>query len=82
VHEYCNGGTLRQAVDRGLFKRGARESRWRAVMDTLHDVAQGMAHMHAQRCCHGDLNPANILFKMRSNNILFKMRSKSVPHCT
>jgi Ser/Thr protein kinase RdoA (MazF antagonist) len=52
-------------LQHGLFKAGARERRWRAIMRTLQDVAAGMAHMHGQRCCHGDLNPANILFKAR-----------------
>ena len=33
-------------------------------MSVLQGVARGMAYMHAQRLCHGDLNPANILLKV------------------
>jgi serine/threonine protein kinase len=71
LQEYCNGGTLRQAVEAGLFERGsARTSRWQSIVATLTGVAEGMQHMHDQRCCHGDLNPANILFKVRLCPIL------------
>jgi serine/threonine protein kinase len=63
VQEYCNGGSLRQAVAKGLFEP-SRERHWRTIMSLLIDVAQGMAYIHSKRICHGDLNPANVLLKV------------------
>jgi hypothetical protein len=34
-------------------------------MSVLRDVAAGMNYMHAKRICHGDLNPSNILLKVK-----------------
>jgi serine/threonine protein kinase len=67
IQEFCNGGTLRQALQKGYFcafspKTGAW--RWEAIMQMLHGIASGMDYMHRQRICHGDLNPSNILLKV------------------
>ena len=67
LQEYCSGGTLREAVDCGLFRRLPR--RWDAILKILLDIAAGMEYMHANRICHSDLNPANILLKVRSGQL-------------
>jgi serine/threonine protein kinase len=67
VQEYCNAGTLRDAVLAGRFlaaDAGGFECRWLAISACLRDVAAGMDYLHGRRCCHGDLNPANVLFKV------------------
>jgi serine/threonine protein kinase len=65
IQEYCSGGSLRDAIDSGLFRR--MPSRWQAISTVLLDVAAGMAYMHANRICHSDLNPANVLLKVCNN---------------
>lgn len=66
LQEYCNGGSLRHAVARGYFDPNRIERHWRIIMGILVDIAQGMAYIHSKRICHGDLNPANVLLKVRS----------------
>ena len=66
MQEFCNGGSLRDALAAGLFNRQNMPLRWAPTMAVLLDVARGMAYMHGKRICHGDLNPANVLFKVRS----------------
>ena len=65
VQEFCNGGSLRAAVNKGLFKTPHMPQRWGPMIGVLRDVAAGMNYMHAKRICHGDLNPSNILLKVR-----------------
>jgi Protein kinase domain len=64
MQEFCNGGSLRCALGKGLFGAEQLPSRWDALMSVLRDVAAGMNYMHAKRICHGDLNPSNILLKV------------------
>jgi serine/threonine protein kinase len=65
LQEFCNGGSLRAAVARGLLDPDATPRHWRTIMALLFDIAQGMAYIHGKRICHGDLNPANVLLKVR-----------------
>ena len=67
VQEYCNGGSLREAVQRGLFRSGSLRSRFAMLMTILCHVADGIAYMHSKRICHGDLNPSNVLLKVRTD---------------
>ena len=67
LQEYCSAGTLRDAVLAGRFRApdaGGFQRRWLAIMICLRDVAAGMEYLHGRRCCHGDLNPANVLYKV------------------
>lgn len=65
VQEFCNGGSMRQAISRGMFGKRLRR-RWRPIVAALESIASGMDYMHAKRFCHGDLNPNNVLLKARS----------------
>jgi serine/threonine protein kinase len=67
VQEYCNGGSLRQAVNQGLFTSARLRRRWQPLMKILMGIAAGMAYVHSKRICHGDLNPSNVLLKVRSS---------------
>ncbi|GIL74717.1 hypothetical protein Vretifemale_4651 [Volvox reticuliferus] len=62
VQEYCNGGTLRGALDWGMA--GCVRAGGLAGMLARHlalDVALGMQHIHSCRIVHGDLKPENVL---------------------
>ncbi|GBF93165.1 hypothetical protein Rsub_05896 [Raphidocelis subcapitata] len=63
VLEYCDQGSLAEAVERGRFRRrGSGFEPWpRAVVATAREVAEGMAYLHAEGLLHGDLSAANIL---------------------
>jgi serine/threonine protein kinase len=63
---FCNGGSLADALSAGLFASARMPSRWRLIVHVLMGISRGMAHMHGKRITHGDLNPANVLFKART----------------
>ena len=67
IQEYCSGGSLREAIDSGALRR--LPARWNAIAALLLDVVGGMEYMHANRICHSDLNPANILLQARTRTL-------------
>ena len=80
MQEFCNGGSLREAVASGCFTVEVMPRRWGPLMLVLGDIAGGMAHMHAKRICHGDLNPSNILLKVcRDALCMLWLRSATTP---
>ena len=64
VQEFCNGGSLRDAVAKGFFTVENMSRRWGPIMLVLTDIVAGMNYVHRKRICHGDLNPANVMFKV------------------
>lgn len=67
MQEFCNGGSLREALMLGVFGGGPRalRRRWGPITAMLRGVAKGLAYVHAQSIVHGDVNPANILLQAR-----------------
>ena len=65
IQEYCNGGSLSEAVAEGCFAAGALKRRWQGILSLLKDIAEGMDYIHSCRICHGDLSPSHILLKVR-----------------
>lgn len=66
--EYCDKGSLQDAVDRGWFhadQNGHIDSRtkpnMRAIRATAHEIAAALAYLHSQDLLHGDLTGGNIL---------------------
>ena len=67
IQEYCNGRSLRHALQQGLLTGPGLEGRWSTIMGLLVGIARGMSYIHSKRICHGDLNPANVLLKVCSH---------------
>ena len=65
VQEFCNGGSVRNLLERGGFARVEAADKWKGRMHVLEGIATGMHYMHSRRICHGDLNPSNVLLKVR-----------------
>ena len=65
ITEFCNGGSLRQALRKGYFTPRKLPARWQPISTILLGIAEGLAYMHSKRICHGDLNPSNVLLKVR-----------------
>ncbi|KXZ42763.1 hypothetical protein GPECTOR_119g394 [Gonium pectorale] len=62
VQELCNGGSLRQALSKGMVG-GVRNGGLGQLLSLrlALDVARGVAHVHVCRIVHGDLKPDNVL---------------------
>ena len=65
--EFCDAGSLDEAIHQGRFYEGAAEGQrhmlvdLRAVCLTLLDVASALVHLHSMRIVHKDLKPKNVL---------------------
>ena len=65
--EFCDAGSLDEAIHQGRFHEGAAEGQrhvrvdLRAVCLTLLDIASALAHLHSMRIVHKDLKPKNVL---------------------
>ncbi|KAL6760519.1 kinase-like domain-containing protein [Haematococcus lacustris] len=62
VLEYCDKGSLREALDQGAFM-GPSGLNYRAVLDTALDVAKAMLHLHSLNVLHADLKARNVMMK-------------------
>ena len=65
LQEYCNGGTVKDSIAAGRFSAASMPHRWAPLIAVLGSIADGMQYMHARHICHGDLNPSNVLLKVR-----------------
>ena len=67
VQEYCEGGTLLQAMERRAFLQPVSLlPDLGSILQTALDIAQGMSHLHNQNIIHGDLTAKNILLRHTS----------------
>lgn len=61
VMEYCDGGTLAEAVDRGVFSSGlpvaglAGAPKWLHIYQTLLEVAAALRYLHSLGLVHRDV---------------------------
>ncbi|KAG2496295.1 hypothetical protein HYH03_005528 [Edaphochlamys debaryana] len=79
VMEYCDAGTLKHAVDAGIFNligppppsqapglTAAPPSalvNYVALLTSLLEVASGLRHLHEHRLAHCDIKPSNVLLR-------------------
>ena len=66
IQEHCNGGTLRDVLERGTLAVAAVGDRWRLAVSLLERVALGMEHLHSHDVVHGELCPSQILLQVRA----------------
>ncbi len=65
--EFCNLGSLDEAIQAGRFYGGLTEGHGhmrvdlQAVCLTLLDIASAMTHLHSMRIVHKDMKPKNVL---------------------
>eukprot|EP00803_Ostreobium_quekettii_P009213 evm.model.scf_1532.1 EVM.evm.TU.scf_1532.1 scf_1532:22095-25262(-) len=64
VMEYCDGGSLRDALRERRFLDKAGRPVFEHVLLTALDIARGMRCLHHSRIIHGDLKPGNVLLKL------------------
>lgn len=84
VMEYCNGGTLAQALQAGRFFANGKQPNLPLILMRAIDIAHAMEHLHQHCVIHGDLKPENVLLHMTHNEpsgfvckvVDFSMRAK------
>jgi len=60
VQEYCDRGTLGQAIQLQLLKRDGQVN-MEAVVLTCLDICRGIQYLHSRNVVHGDLKTTNVL---------------------
>lgn len=55
ICEYCDRGSLREALDLGAFKLPDGSVNYPAVLDTAIEIATAVAHLHHRNVLHSDL---------------------------
>ncbi|KAI8469616.1 MAG: hypothetical protein J3K34DRAFT_521983 [Monoraphidium minutum] len=74
VMEFCDRGTLRDAVEAGMFHRrlagGAVGVDLGVVLDVLLDIAFSLQYLHRAHVLHGDVKLANVLLKSEPSRVL------------
>eukprot|EP00891_Asterochloris_glomerata_P004428 jgi/Astpho2/4428/Aster-00044 len=65
--EFCDKGCLQDAVDRGWFRETCSIvtgiPNVHSILETIRDIAAGMAHMHDRGVVHGDMTGGNIMLQ-------------------
>lgn len=66
MQEYCEGGRLIDAIDRGQFVKNPQDPtdlKEFEVKEICLDIARGMHYLHDRDIVHADLTSANVLFR-------------------
>eukprot|EP00210_Caulerpa_lentillifera_P004240 g4044.t1 len=66
VLEYCDGGSLAQAINNGeflLYNENQPGYKMRNIAKTALEIAGAMNYLHSVRIIHGDLKPGNVLLR-------------------
>ncbi|KAL4430886.1 hypothetical protein ABPG75_006142 [Micractinium tetrahymenae] len=69
VMELCRGGTLQEAIQRGVFRAGKGGIHKDRVLRTALDLARGLAHLHDScQLVHRDVSTSNVLLAPASSD--------------
>ncbi|GIL53869.1 hypothetical protein Vafri_9381 [Volvox africanus] len=71
VQEFCDGGSLRHAIEARSFLNsatGTPQMEW--VLQMAREIAGGLQYLHEHNIIHGDLNPANVLLRRDDSSVL------------
>ncbi|GLI68318.1 hypothetical protein VaNZ11_012681, partial [Volvox africanus] len=71
VQEFCDGGSLRHAIEARSFLNsatGSPQMEW--VLQMAREIAGGLQYLHEHNIIHGDLNPANVLLRRDDSSVL------------
>ncbi|GIL86279.1 hypothetical protein Vretifemale_14684 [Volvox reticuliferus] len=71
VQEFCDGGSLRHAIEARSFLNsatGSPQMEW--VLQMAREIAVGLQYLHEHNIIHGDLNPANVLLRRDDSSVL------------
>jgi len=64
IQEFCDGGSLAQAIDRGVFMdQRTGDRKLEHILQVASDIARGMAYIHERQVVHGDLSSGNIMLR-------------------
>ncbi|KAL6745552.1 kinase-like domain-containing protein [Haematococcus lacustris] len=71
VTEWADCGSLSRAIACGVYstcpgqsmQQSSSRRRYRALLRTARDVAQGLDHLHAEGITHGDIRPGSVLLR-------------------
>ena len=61
--EYCDRGSLRDALDGEAFNMPDGTLNYCAVLDTTIDLGKAMIHLHTRNVLHSDFKARNIMLK-------------------
>jgi serine/threonine protein kinase len=59
ICEYCDKGSLREALDLGAFKLPDGGVNYPAVLDTAVEIVRAVLHLHQRNVLHSDLKVGN-----------------------
>eukprot|EP00884_Botryococcus_braunii_P023575 jgi/Botrbrau1/9901/Bobra.0012s0004.1 len=69
--EYCDRGSVSDAVNKGWFRKTPisrdQPPDLDKIIDTAYEIADGMAYLHARGVVHGDLTGGNVLLASDPN---------------
>lgn len=63
IQEFCEAGSLRQALDSKVLAQADGQPNMVALLRLALDVARGLQHLHKKNIIHGDLTPSNVLLR-------------------
>jgi serine/threonine protein kinase len=64
--EYCNGGDLRQVLNKPANCCGIPE---KDVLDILRDISSAVVYLHSVKVVHRDIKPENVVIQQTEEKV-------------